>query len=54
MNEYEVLKPFESYKVGDTVRLLERQAKYLVLNGSLRLKPKPTATTKKEQVNDAK
>lgn len=50
MNEYTVLKPFERYNVGDTVFLNTRQAKYLLLNGSIRLVvPEPVVETPKKQ-----
>jgi hypothetical protein len=43
MNKYIVLKAFEQHTVGDTVSLNARQAKYLVLNGSVALKAKESA-----------
>lgn len=52
MNDYLVLKAFERHKEGDTVLLNNRQAKYLLLNGSVALKQKetpPTPTKKQEK-----
>jgi hypothetical protein len=39
MNGYLVLKAFDAYKPGDTVSLNARQAKYLLLNGLIKVKP---------------
>ncbi len=40
MNEYIVLQAYEQHTIGDTVSLNARQAKYLLLNGSVQLKAK--------------
>lgn len=52
MKEYKVLKPFAQFNAGDKVQMLERQAKYLLMNGTLERveESKPVAdkkTTKK-------
>jgi hypothetical protein len=43
MNDYLVLQAYEQHSVGDTVSLNARQAKYLLLNGSVQLKAKEPA-----------
>jgi hypothetical protein len=54
MNEYTVLKAYEQHIIGDTVLLNARQAKYLLLNGSVQLKtkePTPEPAKKSKEAN---
>ena len=40
MNEYEVLIPFEQHEKSDVVKMNNRQAKYLLMEGKIKLKVK--------------
>lgn len=53
MNEYAVLQAFEHHSIGDTVSLNNRQAKYLLLNGSIELKVKEPTPEPAKKIKEA-
>lgn len=48
MNDYTVLKAFESHDVGDTLSLNPRQAKFLLTGGLIKVKKQDAVVTLKK------